>query len=101
MCFFQLNFFQKFKEETLKMENTEDLLSDAIDSAFNDPDSDQEIDDVLQKIYDELDLERGGNMPFVPMKDPFSSTASTQPPGPSAPGADDFDNLDDPYDTRR
>ena len=63
------------------MENTEDLLNDAIDSAFNDPDSDQEVDDVLQKIYDELDLERGGNMPYVPLQNPMSSTASHQPPG--------------------
>ena len=85
----------------MKMENTEDLLNDAIDSCFNEPDADQEVDDVLQKIYDELDLERGGNMPYVPLIDPMASTASSQPPDPSAP--DDFDDLDDqdPYDSRR
>ncbi|CAG5077604.1 Oidioi.mRNA.OKI2018_I69.PAR.g8767.t1.cds [Oikopleura dioica] len=87
---------EKFKEQALIMENTDDLLNDAIDSALGDgPDSDQEVNDVLGKIFGELDLEVGGNMPVLPGHNPALSTASTQPPN-----LDDSDE-ENPYDSRR
>ena len=78
------------------MENTDELLNDAIDSALGDgPGSDQEVNEVLDKIFGELDLEVGGNMPVLPGHSPDLSTASTQPPN-----LDESDE-ENPYDSRR